>query len=171
MVWAGPLAIAALLAALAGVAKLRSPSTASEALKAVGLPSSGPLVRVGALLETAVAVAALVSGNRLTMAVLAGTYVAFAGFVVVARRRPAVASCGCFGEVDSTPSWRHVAIDVLLAIGAGGAALAGTPGLGSVIQHQPAFAVPFVAVVLAASWLAYLLLSASTDRVAEALTA
>ena len=47
---------------------------------------------------------------------VAVSYLAFAGFVVVALRsgKP-ISSCGCFGKVDTPPSPVHVVLDLAFA--------------------------------------------------------
>ena len=55
-------------------------------------------------------------GGPVFAALVAVSYLAFAGFVVVALRSGApISSCGCFGKVDTPPSLVHVVIDLVLA--------------------------------------------------------
>ncbi|HEX5587182.1 MAG TPA: hypothetical protein VFZ17_07740, partial [Acidimicrobiia bacterium] len=56
---AGPLAIAALLLVVGGIAKARTPTDTARALQSVGIPGSPRLVRVVAVLEALLGVAAL----------------------------------------------------------------------------------------------------------------
>ena len=109
----GPFAIAALVVAIAGVAKLRAPAPAAEALVTLGMPPARWLVRLAALVELGLAGWCLASPGRWPAVALA---LAYAGFSVVAallaRRR---ASCGCFGE-DAEVSVIHVGLSALLAV-------------------------------------------------------
>lgn len=160
MAWSGPLALAALLAVVAGAAKLRRPQPVVVALRGSGMAFvTRALVRAGSVLEVMLGGVALGSGWRPAVLGLAVSYVAFAGFVALARSRPAIASCGCFGERGSPPSWRHVIVDLGLAAGCVGAALSATPGIGTVLGHQPVDGAPFTAVVLLAVWLSYVVLA------------
>ena len=56
------------------------------------------------------------SAVRCFAALVAVSYLAFAGFVIVALRSGApISSCGCFGKVDTPPSVVHVVLDVAFA--------------------------------------------------------
>ncbi|MDQ6784846.1 MAG: hypothetical protein M3063_15710 [Actinomycetota bacterium] len=158
--WSGPLAVAAVLAVVAGFAKLLRPGPVAVALRGIGVGWGTPtMVRAGSLLEALVGAVAVGAGWTPAIVALAVSYLGFAGFVAVARTHPGIASCGCFGETEAPPSWRHVIVDVGLATGCVGAAVAGTPGIGPVLGAQPAAGIPFSAVVLLAAWLAYVVLS------------
>ncbi len=160
--------IAAGLAIVAGAAKWARPSPAVEALRAVGWTFVGAvLVRVGAALEVALGVTAL-AGWAPAMIGLGLTYLGFAAFVVVARAHPAVRSCGCLGERDAPPSWRHVGVDAGLAAGCFGAAVAGVPDLGSVLAKQPLAGVPFGLVVVTGVWLASVVVAHRSGQLVRA---
>ena len=118
------------------------------------------LVRVGGVAEAAVGVAALAFGDRVSAALLALSYLAFAAFVVLALRRGApISSCGCFGKADTPPSRVHVAIN--LGAVAAGVAVAVQPGAGlvHVLASQPLAGVPFVLLLACGVGLAFLALS------------
>src|SRR5687767_6179413 len=86
------------------------------ALRALRLPSSPALVRVGASAELILGVLAIGAGGTLAWSLVAGSYVAFAVFVVAALRHGTMlGSCGCFGREDTPPHWSHVALNLLLA--------------------------------------------------------
>ncbi|MBO0728934.1 MAG: hypothetical protein J2P57_06715, partial [Acidimicrobiaceae bacterium] len=106
MTWSGPLMVAALLSFAAGLAKIRSPRPAVAALEAVGIRVAAPIVQVCAAIEAALAVTVIVTGSRWAAALLAATFAVFASFVAVARRRPSVTSCGCFGGQGERPALR-----------------------------------------------------------------
>jgi hypothetical protein len=116
---------AAALLVLAGGQKVLDPLPLVRATRSVGLRVPKPVVRAGALGEVAVGVAALVDGSRLAAAAVAGSYMVFTAFVLLARRRGGVlASCGCFGKADVPPTLTHA----LVTAGAAVAALTGAPG-------------------------------------------
>ena len=160
MAWTGPLAVAAILAVVAGAAKVLRPGPVVVALRGIGVRFASPtVVRFGSVLEMALGGVALGSGWGPAILGLGATYLAFAAFVTVAQSHPGIASCGCFGETDAPPSWRHVFVDVGLAGGCAGAFLAGAPGIGSVLGAQPLAGIPFTGLVLVAAWLASVVLS------------
>lgn len=147
----GPaLAIAALLA-LAGAQKVLDPTMTVGALRAMRLPASPLLVRVGAGAELALGVLAIGVGGAVTWSLVAASYVAFAAFVVAALRHGTmIGSCGCFGREDTPPHWSHVALNLVLAgvalalagqgDGAPYDALADEPGRGAVVAGLAAVA-------------------------------
>jgi hypothetical protein len=149
-VLAGPFAIAAMLLALGGAAKAVRPRDTAQALAAVGirLPRVAParlVVRVGGAVEAVVGVAALLVGGPVLCALVAVSYVVFAGFVFVALRTGApISSCGCFGKVDTPPSIVHVVLDLAFAGVAAGAAFTGGVALPDVLRDQPLLGVPFL---------------------------
>jgi len=91
-----------------GVAKVVDPDPTSGALEAARLPSSRLLSRLLGTAEiVAAAVGLSVGGTMALPAVL--LYVGFTVFTLTAVRRALpIQSCGCFGRVDTPPSWIHV---------------------------------------------------------------
>ena len=143
--------LTASLLLLAGAMKVVDPAMTVGALRALRVPARPGVVRLGAAAEGALGVTALVVGGRLTWGLVAASYAAFAGFVVVALRAGTmVGSCGCFGREDTPPHWSHVALNVALtlavlavAIWSPGPALAGLEwdgGLGAVVVGLTALA-------------------------------
>ncbi len=119
----GPALVAAALLAVAGAQKVLDPTMTVGALRAVGAPTGPSLVRVGAALELALGVSAVVTGNALVWDLIGLSYLAFAAFVAAALRRgTAIGSCGCFGRADTAPHPVHVVLDLVLAASAAGAA-------------------------------------------------
>jgi hypothetical protein len=109
-------ALAAGLLLPAGVAKLRDPRIAIEAL---GLRRRGhrAVVRLVGAGELLLAAWVLFGGGRAATAVLALTYGAFTS--VAARQRRRGAGCGCFGS-DSSPTSRvHLGLNLIAAAAAG----------------------------------------------------
>lgn len=131
-------ALAAALLVYAGAVKSVSPREPART-RALGLA------------EVAVGATALTVGGRVLAAAVAAMYAAFAVYVVLAIRRGAE-NCGCFGaEEDTPPSPRHVAIDGVLAVGAGVAAVAGTAAPVEVALHTPFRGVLYAVFVITAT--------------------
>ena len=165
-VLAGPFVLAASLLAIGGALKLGRPHDTAQALTAMGLrtprfTSSRTLVRVGGAIEVVVGVGALVTGGPIFALLVAFSYLLFAGFVVAALRSGApISSCGCFGKVDTPPSVVHVAIDLVLAAVAVGAAFAGDVALGDVLAEQPLLGLPFLFLIAIGLLLVFLAFTA-----------
>jgi hypothetical protein len=124
----------------AGVAKLRAPAVAREAL---GLPRrTEPLVRVLGVGELALATLVLVTGARLSVVALAGAYAAFT--LVALRQRARGASCGCFGASQAPTGWHHVLLDGAVALTASGAAVVGIAPVTDLLVDAPLGGVPLV---------------------------
>jgi hypothetical protein len=159
-VWAGPFLVATVLLAAAGVTKVWDPVTTVGALRAVHLPASTTAVRVGAAVETVVAVAAAITGAPVLALAVGVSYLAFAGFVglALARRTP-VGTCGCFGRVDTPPSVGHVLLN--LAAAASAVVVAAGPGgdLVATLTDQPLAGVPFLLLVAVGAFAAYAVLT------------
>jgi hypothetical protein len=159
--WAGPFAAATLLLAAAGAAKAHDPATTVGALRAAGRPVPPGVVRAGGAVELGIALWALVTGALLPALLVAASYLAFTGFVVVAlRRRTPIGSCGCFGKVDTPPSVVHVVVNLGAAAAAVAVALGGPLPIADVLADQPAFGIPFAALTLTATACAFLALTA-----------
>jgi hypothetical protein len=106
-----PYAAAAVLLAVAGVPKVRDPGDLVRAVRSVGMPFGHTTVRVFAVGEVVVAVAALAAPTRVTAGLLAVMYAGFTAFVVIALRRGGVlSSCGCFGKADTPPTRAHALV-------------------------------------------------------------
>lgn len=156
-VLAGPLFALALLVGAAGVAKVSRPDAAVRALRTAGLPSSELAVRGLGAAEIVLAAATLVYGGPLLALAVAGAYAGFAAFSWrLLSRSAATASCGCFGVDTSAPvtSW-HVGVNVASALVALGAVVWPSDGLPDVVADQPLWGLPFLALVVVATWLLY----------------
>ena len=148
--FAGPFAIAGALLVLGGVAKVWRPSETATALGAVGLPSAAWMVRAGGMAEAALGAAALGWGNRTSAMLVAVSYLAIIAFVVRARRAGTpIASCGCFGRLDTPPSLVHVGVNLAAVLAAVGVALDPSAGLPEVLRGQPLGGVPFALLLVA----------------------
>jgi hypothetical protein len=165
-VLAGPFAMACVLLAGGGALKALRPRDTAQALTAVGLrfPSVLPAriaVRVGGFVEVVIGVSALVVAGPLLCGLVAASYLAFAGFVVVALRSHApISSCGCFGKVDTPPSVVHVVIDTAFVVVAVAAAFTGDVALPDVLGDQPLIGIPFVMLLVIGCSLTFLAFSA-----------
>jgi hypothetical protein len=170
-VLAGPFAIATVVLALGGAFKALEPADTAHALGLLGLPSGRTLVRVGGVIETIIAVGALVTGNGMLVALVAASYAIFAVVVVAALRsgKP-ISSCGCFGKVDTPPSVLHVVINLAAAGVAAGAVFVGASeiNLPDVLADQPLLGIPFVLLVAVGVGLVFLALTALPKTIAAA---
>ena len=122
----GPTALAAAgLLVIAGVPKVADPGDLVRALRSTGLRVHPLLVRGFALVEVAAGVVAIALPSRPSLAVVALLHAGFTAFVLLALRRGGVvASCGCLGRADTPPTRAHAATTGLLALAAGGLAVA-----------------------------------------------
>jgi len=115
----GVVGAAALLLVIAGAGKVVDPSRTAGALRALGRPVSGHLVRLAAVGETLLGVATLVYGGRVLPLLVAVSYLGFALFVMAALRSGTpLATCGCLARADTPPTPGHVVVNGLLALGA-----------------------------------------------------
>jgi hypothetical protein len=154
---AGPFAVAVLLLAAGGLAKMARPAPATAAVRSLGVPLPASAVRLGGLAEAALAIIALVSGARLPAAAVALCYLIFAGVVALARFGPGrLASCGCFGTEDAPPTVLHLALDLVFAGIAGAVSLSPLGRLATFMGGQPLLGIPFSGFVLLAAWFSYL---------------
>jgi uncharacterized membrane protein YphA (DoxX/SURF4 family) len=104
----------------------------------------------------------------ITAACLAALLVTFSVAIIINLARGRVFDCGCGGTAPRTISWRHVAVNALLAAGAVALALAPPPGPGLLAGPAGVFAVhlPHGAAVPAALTAALALVLASVVRAA-----
>jgi hypothetical protein len=144
--------IGAGLLVVAGVAKTLHPDDTARAVSTLvpgrtprARPSLGLLrqsVRVLALTEVGVGLAALAHIGPVTGILVASSYALFAGEVAYAKARGGpLATCGCFGRPDTPATWLHVVLNLALA---GAALVVGSSSAGgggrsivAVLAHQP----------------------------------
>jgi hypothetical protein len=155
----GPFAVATILLAVGGMAKVLSPASGVRALRTLRVPLGPWMVRGLALVEAGVAVTALVTGKPVLCGLVAASYIAFALFVGVAMRRQQLASCGCFGSVESRPTVIHLVINLILGLTTAWIAVRPIGTLGRALRGQPLGAVPFWFFVILACWFALLALT------------
>lgn len=165
--FAGPYLAAALLLALAGAAKLRSPGGSRVALRTAGLPESALLVRLLGAAELALAAAAVLLGGALPALGVAALYAGFAAFAaLLARRSRNAAPCGCFGSSDAPVGPLHVAVNLALVVASLGAAAAPVGSLVAEAGDTPAAGLPFVGFTLLLTWLLLVALTALPELLA-----
>jgi hypothetical protein len=158
---AGPFYAVALLLAVAGAFKSARPAATVGAMRAVGLPTSRPLVRLMGGGEVVVGLGAALTGWPWLAALVAVAYAGFAGFVGAALRRGTpLQTCGCFGSVDTPPTRIHLVVDIAASVVAAAAAATRVDGLTTVMADQPWAGIPFLALVAVTLWFLYLVLTA-----------
>lgn len=151
--------LAALLA-IAGIAKLRYPAPAANAMARAGFGAGLSGARLTGLLECGVGAWVLLDPSVPALGALALAYATLASGIW-AMRRADVADCGCFGESASLkPSRLHLAVNLIAAALVALAALSPPPGLRAAIERAPLEAVALIAGVAAAILLSYLAFTA-----------
>lgn len=135
----GPFAVAAIVIALAGIAKLRAPAVAIAALSDLGLPAASAIVRMLGAAEIALALWCLLNPGLIQALALGCCYTAFALAALALTRRQA--ACGCFGEHEQPASFGHSAISAALAAVCFVAAAAGPHDAGWVLARPAGQAV------------------------------
>lgn len=163
----------ALLLVLGGASKVGRPDNTVRAigeLRVPGVPATARTVRLLALAEIAVGIAAVAYGGRLPALLLAISYAGFTAFVVMAMVKGGpLSSCGCFGTPDTPPTVAHVIV-TLAAAGVGLAAVVKPVGpLLENLDHLgtgPAGGVAFVVLVGCCVWFAYAALAVLPKTVA-----
>jgi hypothetical protein len=158
--WSGPFAIVTVLLAAGGIAKVVDPISTVGALRGLGLPVPGAVVRAAGAFEAVLAVVALATGAWIAALLVGASYLGFAAFVALALvRRAPIGSCGCFGRVDTPPTPFHVAFNLFAAAASFVVAARDAGGIGAVLGDQPLAGVPFVALVLVGAGAAFLVLT------------
>jgi hypothetical protein len=164
-----PLAVAAVVLLIAGLAKVRDPKPTSGALRAMGLPSDLRLVRLLGAVEAVVAAAALVVDHAAFAWGIALSYSGFSIFVAAALRRGTkLQSCGCFGGLEVPPSVLHLVLDASAAAAAGVAAARGADPLLRTLEGEPGGGVPLVIAVAVAAGLCVAAITVLPMATAEA---
>jgi hypothetical protein len=143
---------------MAGLAKLRAPNAAADAMRAAGLPAGVVPARLAGGLETLVGIAALLAPSRPALLVMAALYAVLAAVSVrLLRAAVPAASCGCFGG-DDEPSRLHAWFDGAAALIAAMAAIGPPPGILALAARAPLAGVGLVAGCAAAAYAVSLVL-------------
>lgn len=157
---AAPLWVFAALMVVAGAAKVVTPSPTMGAITASGFTVGRRHIQVLGITEVAVGVYTIIGGDVAGATAMLVFYVGFTLFVVNALVRDLpVASCGCFGQEDTPPTWIHVAI-TLLGAGTGIAALISPPGPVDTIVGFNTDSLMLIALTGVAFFFAYMSLTA-----------
>jgi hypothetical protein len=147
--------LAAALLTLAGGVKVVRPRATAQALLDAGLPGSRAVARGIGAVEIATgawALAAPATGGALALGVV---YLGFAAFLVyVLLVHPEAGSCGCAGSTAVPPSRLHLALNVLAGVAALAYATTAAPSLGDWLGSLGWAAVPALAGMVLAGWLA-----------------
>lgn len=116
-VLSAPVFAAAIVVAIAGIAKLARPRGTVIALHAVGLKVAASLVSLLGLVELGLGVSVVFWPSSVLIAALGLFYLAFAVFSAIhLKKNGANASCGCFGAADTPVHPVHVAINTALVV-------------------------------------------------------
>lgn len=111
---AAPLYVVTGVLAVAGFAKLRTPSPTATALRALRVPRPLVAARVLGAVEVAIAVAAVVTASAVLWFAVAAAYAGFTAFILWALSgNEGVASCGCFGHDDTPPTPGHMVFNAV----------------------------------------------------------
>lgn len=152
---------AAVLLAVAGIAKLRTPGPAATMLAGLGirpLRRARAAARTAGAVEAVVAVAAIGFGGHLTTAALAACYLVLAAVALRLVLAGEPAPCGCFGAADGDVGPAHVVVDLAALAVSVVAAVAGSSGITDWSSSLEGFTAAGQAVLLAG--LAYLAITA-----------
>gem|GEM_PF-2983166 len=166
----GLVSAAALLLAVAGLAKLRRRSPLRSALSAAGIPGADRLDpstanRLSGAVELAIAAVALAAGGRIAAGLIALAYLVLAGLSARMVRREAGQDCGCFARPVAVSHW-HTAVNAGCAL-AGLAALIWPGGsLSGEFGRQPATAAALLLGAAVLAYLGYLLMTAFPELLA-----
>ncbi len=152
--------ISATLLAVSGGAKIADPAPTSGALAAASLPSGRRWAQLLGVTECVVAAVAIAFGGAVGGIAVAVVYGGFAVFVAVAlQRNLPVQSCGCFGKVDTPPTWLHVVVNVSAVTAGIGVAVSGGGGLPEILSGQPLAGLPYLVLLGVGVFALYLMLS------------
>jgi hypothetical protein len=146
----GPFAVAAIVVAVAGAAKLRSPRVAAGALRELGLPAEPAIARAVGACELGLGLWCVVAPGVAAAALLGGCYVGFAVVsLALARRR---ASCGCFGGGEASAWGGQSLISAVLAMICALAAIWAPHGAGWMLGRSAGEAVVLVLGIAGAAY-------------------
>ncbi|MET0901921.1 MAG: MauE/DoxX family redox-associated membrane protein [Acidimicrobiales bacterium] len=151
-----PALVAALLLTLAGAQKALDPTMTVGALRALRLPSSPLIVRIGSAVEMALGIAAITLGGAALWWAVAVSYAAFGAFVVAALGKGTmIGSCGCFGREETPPHSIHVVLDAGLAAVTALTAVRSPGSSLDALAEEPGSAVAVVVLSAVALYLLY----------------
>jgi hypothetical protein len=130
---------AAVLLAVAGLAKLRTPAPAARMLvrfvPRLGSRRARAIARTAGLIEVGSGIAMLAAGGRIAAAVLAACYLVLTIVAVRLATGPEPTPCGCFGAADGDVGIAHIVLDGC-ALAAALAAVVRPPGGLAAVFHD-----------------------------------
>ena len=132
---------------MAGYAKLRRPGPSSVMLRAAGVPAARVATHLVAIAELGVLAAVLILPGRAGGAVVAAAFAGLTVAAAVGARRAGDRACGCFGDESGALGPRHVATNLVAAVGAAVAAVIAPGSLAALAVRRPGLA--FVDLLLA----------------------
>jgi Methylamine utilisation protein MauE len=146
------------LLAIAGAHKILVPQGARGSLALIGVSAPSLAVRALGAAEVALGTVAVVSPNVVTGTLLAVTYGAFCGFVLLLLVRDPAGSvdCGCFGGAEHRPGWLHVALNGVACTVAAAGAVIGSHGIGWILDRSGLIAPSLIIGLVATTYAAYL---------------
>ena len=147
--------LAAVLLVLAGGVKVVRSRATAQALLDAGLPGSRAVARGIGTVEIATgawALAAPAAGGAFAVALVYLAFAVFLGYML--RVHPEAGSCGCAGPTPVPPSRLHLALNVLAGVAALAFATTGAPSFGVWAGSLGWAAVPVLAGMGLAGWLA-----------------
>jgi len=152
---APPYALIAALLLVSGVVKVVRPRAAAQAMLDAALPGTVAAARCVGVVEFVVAIWAVLAPDAGGAVALGAVYLSFAAFLAyVLRAHPDARSCGCAGSTAVPPSRLHLTLDLLAAVAAIGYAATGGAPLGRWLTGLGPAAVPVLAGLALAGWLA-----------------
>lgn len=98
------------------MAKILSPSSASNAWRVLGLPSKIGFVKLVGLMELISAITAAVLGGASLWPLVGGWYALFTIVIFLLLRIPNSPPCGCFGIQEAPASIIHLLVNALFMI-------------------------------------------------------
>ncbi|MCW2658195.1 MAG: hypothetical protein JWR06_2388 [Jatrophihabitans sp.] len=159
-------AAAAVLLAVSGLAKLRSPAPAAAMITTL-LPATRRhrslwtvAVRAGGTVEVTVGVLVVAVGGRLPAVLLGACYLVFAAVALRLASRAQDTSCGCFGRAASPVGVAHVALDVVCLAVAVIAVMRPVPTGAGLFDHGAVMSATACGQVVLLAWLGYLAITA-----------
>ncbi len=115
MIW-GVVIGAAIVVAVAGVAKLAKPAVTTEALRSAGFAVPPVVASLLGLVELLVGVLVVVWHPPAGAVVLGLLYLGFVAFSLrLLSLRGATASCGCFGQRNAPIGVEHIVVNLAVA--------------------------------------------------------
>jgi hypothetical protein len=151
----GVFLVGAILLVVSGTSKAARPLATVRAMRYLRIPSSTGLARSLGVLEFAIGISAALTGWAIPCIGAAVLYLGFTGFVLMSMAvGDRKVSCGCFGEVETPPTWMHVCLNILFASASMLVALNGHSGLIQQLRNSPMDGILLAGVVTVGTYMA-----------------